>query len=954
MKIKDYNTYQIVLGDIQFAAGIVLSNNGENKAAKQVIEFLKTSCHSMDEVNIVERARKELESVLLQTVKEKSSNLIKVFLEYLWVNQVFKRTTDSRVSSRQVKCSLKEIVKVIDLNQLYEQVQVLLFTVPSNQLIHSYMFTPLYFEDFKISVNQILAKKANGVRALQIGLSDSDYQAVLNDFSHRILKYSCNDSYSPVTGNPDAFLSGDPLRRWYVSDPAYHFKEIIHSRDQDAVITKSGSGNTTGLDLIGIHDKVNHSSIDFLQVCTEIKEASKLLFSHNGETYYDIFSHAKDAKVQAKISSFRKHEISFFKGMIFAYKNSTLELLDEHVQNKFSARKEIANLMNDAFKNGISVDDLKPLYGSLIQKTLAIAQSNNKNGRCLFNTAGATVRSSLSNGEKFNKLVNGYSALYSLIDFINSSDNKTGVTVSSFPTIIFRDERYLKRFKTFENYVKNVKVVKEYIDEVDYAADSSRRESEAYGIYNNDTVFDIISTRDIKFSKLLNSFGNKPFSFFREAVDVTMHSDVNSGVFTNLQLFAFDLTTSNKGYSEEYRQNKLEKYTSNYGLGFSKLFDMSSVFCNAAIKLNNLMKTGETEKLHDLQKHYYGFSRYFFAIEYLELLKSVMTAEGNSIVDLQSGSFIVKGNTVFEMMDHLNALADSFEVKAANTEDEKAKASYHELSVKLRKSIHLRSITLCFIYNLFFGDSTQDFNVPLTREQVHDIFYVGEIMRSYFDKLTEIAVEITSRELKKDLYLVLVSLATKRKVLQLPRRIQKASEVSFLYDSTCKSYTYPEIIEEPSKEVVMLYTKKTVNSNNLLVQAFNNLFSKTKEEQEMFSMISDCIKEQVKIQETGMIYKNDESAELLKEANSEIMQMTKTTEETVLMRNQLELIAQSFNEYGCACYGSKMIVTTNGSKEEYYHESGYVICINVNLRLRDIRNLKREDLLTIKQKYGIY
>lgn len=181
----------------------------------------------------------------------------------------------------------------------------------------------------------------------------------------------------------------------------------------------------------------------------------------------------------------------------------------ESIRNKFCGRRQLCEIMESAFSNGIAAEDLQMLYRKLLRAT---SQMHTKNGQRLFSVHGQNTKQVYTNGQIFHILVNGCSALYSFLAYLVSSDNQTGITEDNFPTRIFRDKKCLKRFKSLEDYERTGDIIFELMDEVYSDSERLAEKSDVFLITIRSLIF-YVKTAFHSILLLENLEGNRLVSF---------------------------------------------------------------------------------------------------------------------------------------------------------------------------------------------------------------------------------------------------------------------------------------------------------------------------------------------------------------------------------------------------------------------------------------------------------
>lgn len=911
------------MDDVQFALGIVLSNLGEDAAAKQVITFLGTNLAGAGEqrVNSVLRERRMLEKRL---GAESGMNIVDAFINYLFENKELKKQAGSQIHSTVVGCSLKDLLQHTDRGRLYEETMNFLFGVTSNMILYRYLFTPLFMKSFKATVLQMVRRTKGAARVFQRGgLSDSDYTAILNDFSKCIKANSCNGSYSYCSGDPDAFLCSAPLRKWYPATPGNEFLKILHGQGQDVELGSNSDG-TTMLDLRGITDTGTHVSIDFSMVCAEIAEASKLLFTHNNSrmAFYDIFSYHREQNILEKKKLFKSDSFAI-RGINFVIEKDTLDSEcgdNESIRNKYCGRRALCEVMEAAFSRGVTREDLYPLYLQLLKVTSSL---HTKNAQRLFRVDGRGTKQIYTNGQIFQILVNGYAALYSLLDYLRSSDNTTGVTENSFPVRIFRDSMCLKRFKSLEDYVNTGSEILELVDEVN--SDGDRRKKIVDGFFNNDYVYDLLCQNGISFDEMLGPLISKPLNYIAAVVDEVNLTNEDTLLMYELKNVAEDL--QNYGYPDLFLDGGYR------GLSYAQ----------ALVKLDSLADMVIAVK----KRNILNFYTYHYVTQYLVLLKYVMEKEGIPVVN-SSGEFILKGGNTPAVFLPVEKMAAGYKAKAEAALDGDEKARLMNVYNQLHTS-YLKRIMCCYyIYEFYTGSAPKNGagSLQVTRTEFHDMLYVNDVLFVYLREVNKMIRSMPDFSDVNEIYLALVVLSGYCDLIGMPDMVTDISSLGFLFEHGCSVYLYAELISSLDSLKVICS-----RSNVVLLASVNRFFKIIQPVKCIFNSVYREINSKIKITGGNIVCDDYSVLNLLRQENIAVMGITHPTDAAALTRSKLRVMINRFDANNYACIGSRLLAVPEegfSNAFTYFHKNGYATVVdklNMTAHTRDLRN---KDLVLIR------
>ena len=178
---------------------------------------------------------------------------------------------------------------------------------------------------------------------------------------------------------------------------------------------------------------------------------------------------------------------------------------------KIKTRCEYADYLDDRFARSVMAYDLQSIIDKLYEITSKIRSSD---GCHLFAVDGIGVHINGSESERFESLMQGYEAMYELISYINRNEAKTGISIYDFPVIIFRDADYLKRFRTFDEYIHGYKAVEQLLNEIKDSKDTTRTAYKLNGFLANEYVDSYLSSaKSIKYIAEFAQLGDKLTTF---------------------------------------------------------------------------------------------------------------------------------------------------------------------------------------------------------------------------------------------------------------------------------------------------------------------------------------------------------------------------------------------------------------------------------------------------------
>lgn len=824
MRYSDFRKETLSCADAQFLIATALSFLGEHEASDSILKYLTTGNCKASESALVISQRKLFEEQIHEMMNCKAQDakgVVTALIHYFCKNEVLESYgKESRVYSAKKFVTLQELLHITSIAALYEEVMKLCINRPSNEFILYYIDTEEYVECFKRDAQKYLSVSADNFR--RNDLSDGVLSEVREDFKTFVYKYSTNNSYLTVSGTPIAFLRNS-FAFYRKSSGQNNLYDILNKSGQDNSLSEDDK--LTALDLVGIEENKESATINFISICSKICNASKLLFEHgdNATAFYDIFSYHRDQIIRTATQDKRNNIKNRIKGcnFIFNYDTTTYIEGDQNsINSKFAGRIPLCAILEDIVTVGLDKKSIYDFYIRILKKT---DEQSVKNGVRLFSTSTHKTRHKESNGVMLRILIDGYLALRELLIFLDSKNNKYNVSVNNFPTLIFRDSRYLKRFKTMEEYITYVYDVSSLVNEVEL--DPNRRIKQVDGFYNNDTVYDIMSSKKLLNGDPFCTLRGMPLSYIKSAVDIIHDSEHDTDLYDKLQDIRKQIDFVKVRNLDAIQPGIFES-------------DLKALQLLSALSIH-ILKT----PVEDLRT----FRNLHFCVEFCECLKYVMEREEVPVCD-QLGSFLLEEELVRDQFDYLDEALESMRVNAQVF-------SFYSNNRKLRiQALHK-------IFEVYTGENKMiDFSC--NREDLRNIFAVSTMLKLFFDKLcsTFMHVDIDIA----DIYLIFARLAQQSDMLCMPRNVQSVSEIAFLFDEGSPQYRFAKRDESISIQ------ESLMKKHEMLINNYNNLTSQIDEIFEVFEKITVRIDQCM--QTSGCLIKYDPKVEgLLDHINCSIL-----------------------------------------------------------------------------------
>lgn len=501
MIIKSSNQFGIDISDMQFLTGIALSFLGEDAIAKAVIGMYKD-----------EPGRRE---DLFQELSGTKS--IWDYIQFLFNNRCVPLVVGGGVRTKSDEISIAEGVSAsVTAVAVYTEAMKVLLHHSVDSLIVAFARTPLFKHEFRGFYVSDIGRLGQSSVFRELGEDDKNdfFEEVYRKFLARATLYFAK-GYDAVSCTPVAYLRY-AYQTYFLRDKVNVTNDLFNYLYQKGQDLNLLDGKTTSLSVVGIDCGITEAYLDFKSVIASISLASEVLFWHNhGATIYsNIVSYYR----KRKITRIVEEHSNVFKRLVGIKVNTRMDLDkaamdDATLRTKYAARTKYCDILEDAILDNRNVDMLQ-LY-----EDLKICSRNNpaKNATKLFSEyPGKPLQQgkhTLSNGNIFQVLVNGYIALKKLLQYCEDK-KMPGLSIYSVPDFIFMDLRYARRFSTLEDCLACCETVMKLKD------DASKVEVIEKNLKLNDLLYDDFCIAGVAANERLKAWLVKcPYVNLREQIN---------------------------------------------------------------------------------------------------------------------------------------------------------------------------------------------------------------------------------------------------------------------------------------------------------------------------------------------------------------------------------------------------------------------------------------------------
>ena len=745
MIIKSSSQFEIDVSDMQFLTGIALSFLGEDAIARAVIKMHK------DEPG----KREDLFQGLL------GSKGIWDYVQFLYNNACIPAEVGGEVRMRVGMVSISNCVSAsVTAGAIYTEAMKVLLHHSVDSLIVAFARTPLFKNEFRsFYINDIGRLGQSSVfRELGEEGRNDFFEEVYKRFLARTRLYFAK-GYDAVSCTPVAYLR-NAYQVYFLRDKVNVTNDLFNYLYQKGQDLNLPDGKTTSLSVVGIDCGVAEAYLDFKSVVANISLASEVLFWHNhGSTIYsNIVSYYR----KRRIARILDENVNIFKRLTGIKVSRRMEpdmvaADDATLRTKYSARIKYCDILEDAILDNRNVDMLR-LY-----EDLKICSRNNsiKNATKLFSEQPGKIlqqgKHSLSNGDLFQVLVNGYIALKKLLQYVEDKKG-LGLSVYSVPDFIFMDLRYARRFSTLEDCLACCETVMKLKEEASKVAIVEKN------LKLNDLLYDDFCISGVAASERLKAWLIKrPYVNLREQIsrrareteETNYHGIARtfSRVFNNYLDQRAVLTSNDKNHVITALQVALWEKDDVAHLPQNRPVRLR--LWNAILgRLEALLHDELSRKCHVVRQGLGDEPALAVAITtamaYLEAILQWMDTAGAGI--LQDGKYYL---TCDSLADYVR---------------EKADPSFPDSLVEwLRK----KEGALPFIYLLFFGKPCKQ----VDNKVIFELLYTHQMLKVYIGGIYRMASSLHENSMEGN-YLTLVTANQFRHFLGMTKLVRGYEELS--------------------------------------------------------------------------------------------------------------------------------------------------------------------------------
>ena len=900
MLIDKFKTDKLVLGDAQFAVALALSQLGESVASSAVLEFMGTNANAYKGTECLACRAK-----IQNEIRESGQDLVFGLVEYLNTNAVIRiKRAGITVQTGNVR-----LVDLLEHNhstvEIYTRAMTILRKTGVKKLLVTYMDTAEYQKVFEKDVRTKHSLSADGYRLND--LSTGIVNEIRDDFKKFVERSSSNGTYNPASGTPLAYLR-NTFNMFYGTDRHSKFAEILNTKGTNYELGGSNSDNDLSfIDFNGIEATDAKAEIDFINLASRIQRASFLIFSHarSDIAFLDIFSCCRDEQLRMRLIKEKEAQAKNLRGCTFNYVDSAEDMSGgnaDTVRNKKVSRVGLCKIFSPIVTKGISQKEVLDYYRKAIVYTDNLPTT--KDGTHLFNTPNFTTKHVENNSQMLQIIISGFLALKELVEYLQRDD--VPMSVYNFPTIIFRNKDYLRRFQDIDEYVSYINTVAPLVEEV--RSDSSRKVARWEGIASNDVVWEYLGASNLMHDKLFKKLADMPLGYITNAVR-------DSQVLSQDKIFERDFSKMRKNLetlSEMYE----EKYIRVGGLQYRY---------NALKGILQIMRDPRFKGMSNAFQYATAFGAYMSLRELLDGIECHPVCDAN-------GKYLYYQNNALEEMQNVQGdLKDTIEVRP-------------DIAEAYKTQPVIRALLISQIYQVFTGIELENGYV-LEQREFYNFWYTGTVLLKIFSTMCGRMEEITQdvRGFENSAFLVIASVARDPAIFELPQNIVSCDELAFLFDATTSSH----LLSDLSVEEIEIVNR---DRDRVLLKAVNKFLAIFGEEYNSFALAGDLLDKYVskKYEPIAVETVADRTLKRMAE-KAHSFEFTMSVPATV--RNQLQALAPT-DESGYLMVGNERFCLDAG--RSFILDNGVIVILTPTQEDATFSCVSETDIMQLKNQIDFH
>lgn len=192
---------------------------------------------------------------------------------------------------------------------------------------------------------------------------------------------------------------------------------------------------------------------NFRSLAYNILAASKIMFNHKGEVFYDLWSDEKRKILTKRFKALSADMKKEFKGVKIGYSIKMADVnYKEHDNYKYrrgiyNERQTLLNLFCPDFDNGLQISRYEDTFNRLLERD---SEFQEHNARQLFSHNSKMAKGkNYTNPDIFFLILLGYSSVKAIVNYCYQA----GIDPLSVPSDIFRDASVYARTSSFDDYL---------------------------------------------------------------------------------------------------------------------------------------------------------------------------------------------------------------------------------------------------------------------------------------------------------------------------------------------------------------------------------------------------------------------------------------------------------------------------------------------------------------------
>jgi hypothetical protein len=337
-------------------------------------------------------------------------------------------------------------------------------------------------------------------------MDDSEWLSVSRHVKKYVSTFSSNGGFTPGSKEMVGWIINSC--KFLLKKPEYYSQCVLPLKQQ-GLNMEIGDSDVSYLHYHSEDTLVTKELKNFGEIADKIFKSSEVLYKHNRDIYYDIFSRikakrAKDRrnqikKVLSKLSSYQTvvEDVEFVDINIAVKRVRSSEWMT-YVLPKMKVREDLLKIIDPLLNKSAGMNQLPELIEKMYDYNSCVDPSD---GKLVFSLPNQRIRSKLTNDDRMERIYAGYKALSELLSYMDSQN----ISIFNLSSEIFKNENLARRDYKFSEYLQ-------YSEELIEISQREQIPDQIPGLRTNDDVYRYLE-------EMRNSMPSISFKGIKEVVE---------------------------------------------------------------------------------------------------------------------------------------------------------------------------------------------------------------------------------------------------------------------------------------------------------------------------------------------------------------------------------------------------------------------------------------------------